>query len=129
MVFGLFSEPIVPGEAVANHEAAQDVVRAEYTNNTEREEGQGDAKGQEGLVIDETTRFSSRSVRNETDVKNELVLLSEPQNLARNIADHSAYDARKQDLIQDDVVKPRNGQHSFNILEETYHSKIAPPWL
>ena len=99
MIFGFFSKPIVPGEAITNHEAAQDVVRTEYTNNTESEERQSDAKGQERLMINETTRFSSRLMGDKTGRRNELMLLGEPQDLARNIADHSAYDARKQDLI------------------------------
>jgi len=99
MIFGLLPKPVVPREAIADHEAAQNVVRAEYADNTEREECQGNAKSQERFMIDETTRFNSRLMRDETDRRNELVLLGEPQDLTRNIADHSAYDARKQDLI------------------------------
>ena len=37
MILGFLSKPVVPGEAIADHEAAQDVVRSKYAHNTERE--------------------------------------------------------------------------------------------
>jgi hypothetical protein len=44
VVFRLDPEPVIPSEAVADDEAAEDVVRAEYTDDAESEEGQGDAE-------------------------------------------------------------------------------------
>jgi hypothetical protein len=38
MIFGFFPEPVIPGEAVTNYKATQDVVRAEYANNTKCKE-------------------------------------------------------------------------------------------
>jgi hypothetical protein len=44
VIFRLDAEPIIPCEAVAYYEAAEDVVRTEYADDAESEEGQGDAE-------------------------------------------------------------------------------------
>jgi hypothetical protein len=44
VIFRLDPEPIIPSEAVADDGAAEDVARAEYADDAESEEGQGDAE-------------------------------------------------------------------------------------
>ena len=47
VILGLNTEPVIPGEAVTNNKAAQDVIRADYTDHSERKECQGNTESQE----------------------------------------------------------------------------------
>jgi len=47
MILGLNTEPVIPGEAVTNNKAAQDVIRADDSNHSERKERQGNSESQE----------------------------------------------------------------------------------
>ena len=58
VILRMDTEPIIPGKAVADHKAAQDVVRANDANHSESEERECYAKGQDGFVIDQTTGVS-----------------------------------------------------------------------
>lgn len=50
------AEPVVPGEGVANDEAAEDVVRADDADPADGEEGEGDTEREEGFTVDQTAR-------------------------------------------------------------------------
>ena len=89
MVLRLDPEPVVPCEAVADDEAAQNVVRANDADYAQREEGESDAEGEKRLVVDQPA-VSCAALK--TSLVS-LLLLGKAQDLARGVADDRADDA------------------------------------
>lgn len=47
MILRLDPEPVIPGEAVSDNKAAQNVIRADDADHSQREECQGNTESQE----------------------------------------------------------------------------------
>ena len=62
MVLCFDPEPVIPCKGVPNDKATENVVRADYTDDSESEEGESYPKRQERLVVDQ----SGKSQRSET---------------------------------------------------------------
>lgn len=52
LLLRLLTEEVVPSHGITKDEAAEEVIRADHADDTQREEGDGHTVEDEGLVVD-----------------------------------------------------------------------------
>jgi hypothetical protein len=99
VILRLHPEPIVPREAVADDETAENIVRAKDADHAEGEEGEGDSEREKRFVVDQAGPDQLRSQKHRIKGSGIPSLFGETKDLASDIANYSANEDRQANLV------------------------------